>query len=205
MLFSFRIMRTTLADYFVREHTSEHILDDSRSISFFHLIFQTIEENIRELVDIHLFSHICRITFIILKGIAEVLWIIKLLITVPQIEEHLLNLKQQVLLFEFRNKCRLYTCSYRVSKVRYHEELLHKRVHIANATEILDANVASGRFHLIQQSNCPVVESLCTPLPCFVQRCDVMACSLHNFGIVADENPKQGKRLSSRGLCFTHT
>ncbi len=134
MFLCFRVMRTSFTNDLVREYSTKHIFDKSGTISTSHLIFKSVEKYIGKLVYIHLFCYISWISFIIFKGMTEILRSIKFLITDPEIKEHFLNLIKEILAVCFFDKIRLFTTCKSVSKTRNHKELLHEAVHVADTS-----------------------------------------------------------------------
>ena len=62
-----------------------------------------------------------------------------------------------------------------------HEELLVQRIHIADAAEIFDANVSSGRLFVLIQSNVPVTLLIRAPRRIQVESLDVLKHGVEVF------------------------
>ena len=76
-------MRTAFADDLIRKYTSKHILDESWLCGILHLQFESVKQNLRKLIDIHLLSDVSRIPFVVFERIAEIFRIVELPIAIP--------------------------------------------------------------------------------------------------------------------------
>ena len=65
------LMRTSLANNFVVDDTSEMIFKEIVVLCSFYLLFDAVHESIEELVGVHLFKDIGRIPLKVLEGVAE--------------------------------------------------------------------------------------------------------------------------------------
>ena len=94
MFFCLRIMWTTFTNNLVRVDSPKHVLDEGRLVSVPCLTLYSIKEDVREFINIHLFTYVSGIAIIIFKSIAKLFRNVKLFITTLQIQKHLLNLIQ---------------------------------------------------------------------------------------------------------------
>jgi len=76
-------MRTIFTNYLIREDTSKHVFDQGRLSCILHLQLKSIEKHLRKFINIHLFSNICRVAFIVLESITKFFRNVIFLITVP--------------------------------------------------------------------------------------------------------------------------
>jgi hypothetical protein len=185
------------ADDLVGEDSAKHILDKGRLIGCSHLILNPIEEHIGKLINIHLFCYIGRVAFVVFEGITEIFRIVEFIIAVPKMKEHLLYLIEQIFFLDFWGKRVFLAVGEGVSEARDHKELLHERVHVADAAEILDADVAGCGFHLVEEGDGPVVEPTGAPLSLPVQLSHIDAHFFQGLLVAAHQDPQKAEALVS--------
>lgn len=125
-------MWASFADDLVRENTPKHILDEGWLRGVLHLQLEAVEQDLREFVDVHLLGDVSGVSFIILESVAEVFGVVELPIAIPQGQEHLLHLIQQVLFFKLWGIKRVLAVGESMSEARYHVQVLHESIHIAD-------------------------------------------------------------------------
>lgn len=54
-------------------------------------------------------------------------------------------------------------------KERNHVKLLHEAIHVADASKVLNTDITCWRFHFVQKSYDPIVDSSGSPFACFVK------------------------------------
>jgi hypothetical protein len=122
----------SFADDLVRENTPKHILDEGWLRGVLHLHLKTVEQDLRELIDVHLLGYVSGVSFIILEGVAEVFGVVELPIAIPQGQEDFLHLIQQVLFFELWGVKRVLAVGESIPQTRYHVQVLHESIHVAD-------------------------------------------------------------------------
>lgn len=85
-------MWASFTDNFIGEHTTEEVLDYILMGSSFYLAFKAIEQNIWELIDVHLLVDIRGLALVIFKSMAKLIGNVILGVTVQKRKEHFLNL-----------------------------------------------------------------------------------------------------------------
>ncbi len=80
-------------------------------------------------------GHIRGVSLIILDSMAKILGVVELLLAMLQVQEHFLDLEEEIVLyiFEGRGEGGVFGGSDGVAEVGDHKELLHEAVHIADA------------------------------------------------------------------------
>ena len=151
-------MWASLADDFVREDTAESIFDQVWIFGTFQRILQTIKQNAWEFVDIHLFIHICWITFIIFERHTERFGIVGLSIAEHQVHEHFLNLIKDIIIDCYWVIGRILRDKQGPFELFNHEDLLEETVHVTDASQIPEPCIACGWLESITVSYGPVFE-----------------------------------------------
>lgn len=107
-------------------------------------IFQSIQKDVLELIDIHLNLNICRISIVIFEGIEEIFIHVMIGLVESKVQESFLELEHQILSF---NQFSLPLCRKNpVTEFLNVEELLQDRVHVANRVGVPQPNELVGDF-----------------------------------------------------------
>jgi hypothetical protein len=101
-----------------------------------------IHQHVEKFLNVHLLEDICRVSIPILECIAESFRVDILLLRFQESGEKELQLVEHVIVFIYCGS--VWHLQNGVPEAANHEELLEKRVHIADTTEVLDADVTSG-------------------------------------------------------------
>ena len=125
-------MRTALANNFVGENASEHILDEGRILGRPELILEAIKENVRILINVHLLGDVSWVAFVIFEGVAKRFRVIVFLVAVLKVHEHFLKLVKHILLVLSLPFRLFFSICNRVPEVGNHEQLLVETVHVAD-------------------------------------------------------------------------
>lgn len=137
-------MWTFLPDYFVCQHTSKVAFDKIWAI--FQLIFDSIKEKTRELINIHLFVDTGWTPIWILKWSAERLGIMGLSVQFLKGNKNILELIQQILAIVYFSSLWVLRFENRLAQGWNHIHLLEETVHIAYTAWILQSNIARRTF-----------------------------------------------------------
>mmetsp|Transcript_12009 Transcript_12009/g.48366 ORF Transcript_12009/g.48366 Transcript_12009/m.48366 type:complete len:323 (-) Transcript_12009:4031-4999(-) len=110
------------------------------------VLLHFVAEHVEELVGVHLHEDVRRVAVVVLDGLTEVRRVVALLPRLLQEREQPLDLVghivcPRVLLSVGRHV----EAQDGAPEVRHHEQLLHERVHVADAAQVADAGVAQRR------------------------------------------------------------
>ena len=103
-----------------------------------------VHEHIEELFDVHLLKDICRVAVPVLESMTEAFGIHILLLRLKEASEEQLQLVEHVLILFLL--LILGDAKDVISKTLNHEQLLEKRIHVTDASEVLDTYIACARF-----------------------------------------------------------
>ena len=115
------VVRTSFANYFIWKYATKHIFYQGFVLTIFQLIFKAVKEDVRILIDVHLFDYICRIAVVVFEGVAVGFRIVVFFVTVLKIHEHFLDLMQDVFLWFNWGGLWIFSIGDRVSEVWNHE------------------------------------------------------------------------------------
>lgn len=136
----------------VRKYSTEEIFDYIFIASGLNLIFESVKENIGELIDIHLFENVGWLTLVVFECMTELSRNIVFGVAFQQGIKHFFDLVQYIFLtllllfkwiFAFKNS---------LPKIWDHKYLLEQTVHIADASKIFQSNIAACRFNFFTWS-----------------------------------------------------
>lgn len=156
-------MRTVLADDLVCKLASKVILDGLLLGSSLNGCLESVQEHCKVLLDIHLLEHVHWLAFPVLEGVTVTFWVYVHLLREEQSGEQCLELHEHVVFVSIFVVVRVRHGKNVVSEAWDHEQLLVQRVHVADAAEVLDANMARDRLLIFVKFDVPVVFFVCPP------------------------------------------
>ena len=135
-------------DQFVCEASVEEVLHDLLLFRAFDEVLNSVDQHVEELVYVLLNVGVNRTSIDVLECEAELLWIEILLLKFHQCPEDPLDLVDDV--FADRHSSLLvFNFEHGFLECRDHEQILHNTVHIADASDVLEADETSAALLLL--------------------------------------------------------
>ena len=125
--------------------------------------FESVHEHVVVLFYVHLFKNVNRLAFPVFESVTVLFRIHVHLLREKQSSKQGLPLQEHVIFIGIFVVIRVLDGQDVISEAWDHEKLLIKRVHVADATEILYSNTSRCALFVLIQFDTPVARFVCTP------------------------------------------
>jgi len=163
------VVRAVLADNLVRKLASEVVLNRLLLGGSLDSILKSIQEHSEVLLDVHLLEDVDGLTLPVFEGVAVGFWVHVHLLGEQQTCEEGLPLQEHIVFVRVVVVVGVLGCQDVVAEPWDHEQLLVKRVHVADAAGVLDAHVASDRLFILVESDVPIALFVRSPTRLLVE------------------------------------
>lgn len=155
-LTSLILVRTALANHLRGKCASKVGLDCLLLSASLDGALKSVQEHLQEFVDVHLLQHVGGLAVPVFESMTEAFGVDILLLRFQQAGKYSLKLVEHILV-RLKTVMVWIVNSEKVgAEAWHHEELLHKRDHVADAAKVLQAHIACRGFLVVEMSNLPI-------------------------------------------------